>query len=276
MADLEDVEDALKAIVVGAIYPNGVGQPSVALNGATPIPCAVMTGWPTPDQLKRDHANGVQVISIFTPPQGNRNTTRLPDDWIDLTTPDPTVTVTIATVNATIGGVVQSPQNVCLNVNGRAYVYAVQDEDTLDDIAAGLAALISVDTPATSLGAVVTIPAAYLLTSAVGVEGTVARVIRQQEQLFDITVWCSSPELRKALAKFVDGAMAGRGLEHPRQFLAMPDGSVARILYRGTRKSDLGSQQGVYRRDLIYAVDYATIDTDTVAQVVAPSANYNQ
>lgn len=265
MADLEDVEDALKAIIVGAIYPTGTDDPSAILLGDTPVPCAVMRGWPMKAQLEADHAAGVQIISIFIPPQSMRNTSRHPPGWVDLTTPTPTLTITPNEVTGTltIAGFVQTPQNVAAFVNGRPYVYAVQEEDSLADIATGLAALINVDFPASHAGAVVTVTGAYRLTGRVGMEGTVQRVIRQQEQMVDVGIWCSTPELRKAVAEFVDGALAGKGLANPRNFLAMPDTSLGRLIYRGTRMFDTAQQQGVFRRDLVYTVDYAT--TETVA-----------
>lgn len=60
MADMTDVADALVTLIAAAMYPNGIGQPSVV---ETPI--KVFQGWPTPQTLDKDFAAGVVDISVF-------------------------------------------------------------------------------------------------------------------------------------------------------------------------------------------------------------------
>lgn len=279
MADLSDVERALVALINSAIYPDGFdgdglpNTPSKILLASQPVPCAVFRGWPMPTSLAEDLKAGTQNISVFTPPQSMRNTSRHPPDWVDLATPDATIAIVVAGNTFTVTGNIQTPQNIALRVNNKTYLYAIQENDDLAAIAAALAAAINADTHATVSGAVVTVTAAFSISAQVGLAGTVQRVLRQQEQMFDVGIWCGSPELRDAVAAFIDGALAGAGEANPRSFMAMPDGSVARLIYRGTRIFDVAQTQGVFRRDLVFTVDYATTETIAATPIVDGQVN---
>ncbi|MEJ0047582.1 MAG: hypothetical protein WDN04_16740 [Rhodospirillales bacterium] len=63
MADVADVEAALIAAVLAALYPNGAGAPS-----ATGSPARVFRGWPTTSLLTQDRAAGAVDISVFGVP----------------------------------------------------------------------------------------------------------------------------------------------------------------------------------------------------------------
>lgn len=278
MADLSDVENALKAIALQAAYPTGTGQPSkcLALDGVTPVPLAVSRGWPVKEQLERDLATGVQQVTIFVPPQSLRITSREPGGWFDLTNPTPTIAVAVneGAGTFTLTGYVETPQNVALFVNDKAYIYACQQEDTLANVATGLVALISQDLAASSVGAVVTVVGAYRMAGRVGLHGAVQRVLRQQEQLFHVIIWASTPELRDAVSKFIDGAYAGVGMANRRDFISLPDSSMGKLMYRGTRQTDIAEMQGLYRRELVFAVEYATTETVDATPVLSDPISF--
>lgn len=274
MTDLSGVENTLKAIIVAGVYPSGTGQPSAMLMGATPLPCAVMRGWPNKEQLKIDLEAGLVVVSIWPRP-GERNTSRYPREWEDLT---PATHTIIATVNApagtiTLSGTVSTPQNVAAFVNGAPYVYAVQSGDTLAMIAAGLAALIDDDTPASSLGAAITVPGGFDLDARVGGVGTLIRELKRQERQWMISLWCSTPERRDAAAPFIDGVMAGKGLANGRDRIMLTDGVAAQIRYAGTMPDDDAQAQGAFCRHLIFTIDYATTETTSATEVIVAATS---
>lgn len=60
------------------------------------------------------------------------------------------------------------------------------------------------------------------------------------------------PGLRDALSSALDAAFSAV------DFIDLPDGTRGRLLFRGSTVSDQGRTARVYRRDLLYAVDYAT------------------
>lgn len=267
MADVIDVQTALVALAAAALYPNGTGQPSAAGG----VPCKVYAGWPTESQLDSDLAVGTAHVTVFPRPE-ERNTTRFSQDWQPQTINSATLTLTINGQQITVGGVVppaNNPHNLSILANGKPYVYAVQTSDTLNSIAAALAALIAADLPGTSAaGAVVNLPGTGRIGAArVGVTGTAIREVRRQERHFQITVWADTPTHRDAVAQPVDQVLATT------KFLTMPDGFAARLIYRGSPVSDNMQKTRLFRRDLIYLVEYATTQAETETQITQEQLN---
>lgn len=262
MADLSDVVGVLAQQAASAVYPNGTSSPSVAA-----VDCKIVSGWPDANDLDAYLAAGKIQVSVYPLPGMDRNTTRYPKQWQQLSVNAATLTLTVSSDTVTVGGTVSSPQNAALIVNGKSYVHAVQSGDTLTTIATALAALVSVDTPATSSGAVVTIPAAYSITARVGVTGTSIKETRRQQRVFTVIVWAPSPTLRDFASKAIDAVFSD--IER----LTMPDGTSARLIYRGTVESDANLPRKLYRRDLHYEVEYATTLTQTDYTVVTTQTN---
>ncbi|MGH8259850.1 MAG: hypothetical protein ACRES6_08950 [Steroidobacteraceae bacterium] len=267
MADVMDVANALVAIAAGVVYPNGTAQPSIA--GAT---VKIFPGWPTPQQLAADMAAGTVEVSVY-PSQTERNTTRYLLGDAEQTTNTPTLTLAAAGQSVTVAGIVppaSNPHNLAVFANGKPYVYAVKVSDTLASIAAALAALIAVDVPGTAAaGAVITLPSpARLGPVRVGVTGTSAQEIARQERVFQIVVWAPNPTLRDQIAGPIDVA-----LKSPANWrVRLPDQSVARLIYKSTPYTDALQKQGIFRRDLLYTVEYGTIDVQTTTDVTAITA----
>ena len=266
MADLTDVETALVAVAVQALYPLGTGQPSSA--GA---PVRVYAGWPTSATLDPDLAAGVSHVTVF-PSAGERNTTRFPREWKTLSINTPTLFIQMAGQVVTLSGSVPAagnPHNICIMVGGKPYVYAVQTTDTLPGIAAALSGLIAAAVPGTtSAGGAVTLPSgANLQAARIGIAGTSIRELRRQERAMQIIVWASTPAIRDAAAQAVDALLATTDR------ITLTDGSSARVIYAGTRKDDQAQKAALYRRDLTYKIEYATTQTETDYQIVAEQLN---
>lgn len=260
MADITDVENALVSLIAGVLYPSGTGQPSI-----TALPTIVYAGWPQSAQLDTDMAgftNGqggrihVTVFSTAT----EKNTTRYPRTYAVQTPAATTLTLTTSGQQVTVGGTVSTPQNVGLIVNGQPYLYAVAANDTLASIASALAAQVS---GATSSGAVITLPATARLTAArVGGVGTLAAQTKQQQRTMQITVWADTPGHRSATAAAIDSALSAL------DFLTLADGSMGRLTYVASRIDDMVQKANLYRRDLLYAVEYATLATASATDVL--------
>lgn len=93
--------------------------------------------------------------------------------------------------------------------------------------------------------------------------------MRRQEQGFRITAWCSAPGIRDATCTLIDAALAGI------PFLALPDGSAGRLRYRGTATMDQSQDAALYRRDLIYTVEYPTTLTDLLPAMLFADLDLN-
>jgi hypothetical protein len=280
MADLADVENALVSLIAATVYPNGTGQPSIANVGI-----AVYRGWPQPKALEDDLAavgagtGGKVHISVFTRPE-EHNVTRYPKDWQQQSAPAPTLTLTVNGQQVTVGGTVSTPQNAVVFVNNAPFVYVVQANDTPTTIAAALAALINagsvipfggmfVPVPGpTSAGPVITMPAsARMGVARVGASGISIMEVRRQERTFQITVWANSEANRSAIAGPLDAALANT------LRFTLPDQTSARLIYKGSPVLDGVEKSNLYRRDLLYSVEYATTVTETDTQVTAEQLN---
>lgn len=259
MADLSDVVKLLADTAAGALYPNGTSQPSVVA-----VDCKVVEGWPVPADLDAFLAAGKIQVSVYPLPGMDRNTSRFPKVWQQLSVNSATLTATVSGGTLTIGGTVSTPQVVMVRYNGAYYSYEVQGTDTLDSVAAGIAALI---TGATSSGAVVTVPSAWELIGRIVTSGTAIMELRRQQRVFKITVWAPTPALRDSASQVIDLAFAQ--IERA----DLPDGSSARVVYRGTVESDKNLPRSIYRRDLDYQVEYATTITETNTTIGAIQAD---
>ncbi len=89
-----------------------------------------------------------------------------------------------------------------------------------------------------------------------GTQGVSIREIRRQTRTFQITVWASCFDRRDPVAKAIDSALAGTSR------LTLPDGSQGVMTYVNSTQDDDQQKQGIYRRDLFYAVNYAVTQTE--------------
>jgi hypothetical protein len=282
MAGLADVSNALVALIAQIAYPNGTSQPSI-----TGQAVKVYAGWPNPTVLTPDLKAGKAHVSVYPPPGLEKVLDSAVSDWRTVTAPVNTITLTAAGQTVTVGGTVSTPQNAALVVDGKGYVYAVQAGDTLNSIATALAALVVVDFPGTSSsGPVVTIPYGVTLivdfvnqvyqnnvphdaniSPRVGGAGTSLRELRRQERTFQISVWANCFDARDPLADALDAALSGTF------HLTLPDGMVATLRYKSGRQDDSGQKESIYRRDLMYAVEFSTTQTRTDTQITVTQTN---
>jgi hypothetical protein len=258
MADQADVEAALVSAVGGALYPSGTSGSSAV--GAV---CRVYRGWPVATAIDADLAQGIINVSVFTVPDSLRNTTR----WgVEVHAPAtavaPTLTVGVQDASATFGGSADPGQLAGLLIGGKAYVHRTGTGETPALVAAVLADAVRADRIALLTNATVTIPGVTGLIARTAADATVVEEMRRQRQQFRITAWCPDPDSRDAVARSVDAALAGV------TFLPLADGSGGRIRFAGSTSFDQQQDAALYRRDLIYDVEYPTTLTSTLPSML--------
>lgn len=268
MADVTDVLNTVASQIAGFVYPNGSGQASITSKAINIFP-----GWPLPDQIDNDMPQGIADVSVFPVPNVEQNTTRYRPKANVMSIAAATITLTDGSGTLTVGGKMPSPftaHNIGALVGGQAFIYAVQQTDTLTSIATGLAALIAQAFPGTvSSGPVITLPQGVQAAAArVGTTGVVTTEWERQKQLFQITVWAPDPTTRATIGAAIKTALASI------TFLTMPDGYGARIQYRRNALSDETQKVRTYRRDLFYEIEYATTVSQTIATVVATKVTF--
>lgn len=250
MADTSDVETELVDLISAVVYPNGTGQPSIV--NAT---VGIERGWPTANDLDTELGAGQAIVSVFPPPGMERNTTRWPREEQLLTPPLHTLTAGIVGNVVTLGGTVAVPQNVIVICNQVLFAYGVKASDTLGSIASILAGLIDGQFPGSSAsGDAVTIAGHPGIAQArIASSGQIYVEQSRQEKSYWITCWCPTPAMRDVLAPAIDVAL--KQLD----FITVgPEQSEARIRYVNSNVSDEGQKVQIYRRDLVYWVEYGT------------------
>jgi hypothetical protein len=246
MADQSDVEIALVALAASALYPDGTSASSV------PGPdCLIYPGWPTSAALDSDLAAGRINVTVFPMPEPGRNTTRYRQHWRGAAI-RAGLTASVAGVAVTFGGTANAGQLAGLLVDGASYVYRTQTGDTPEIVAAQLATSARADRIVNLAGAVLTVPGAGRITARVVADMPVVQELRRQEQGFRIACWCPTPATRDASASAIDLCLAGS------QFIGLADGTEGRLRYHGSLVFDQSENVLLYRRDLIYDVEYAT------------------
>lgn len=255
MADQTDVADALVGIIAAAVYPNGTSQPP-----AGGVQAKIYQGWPNPAQLKADLAAQIAHISVWPTPKATM-TTRHAIEWKQVVAPAPTLAAAVAGTAITLSGTVTVPQAVALIVDGKDYAYGVQAGDTLASIATALAALIAANQTASAAGPVITVPGSHKLVARIVANGTSAAEVARENRVFMVTIWADCFDNREPLAKVVIPALAALTR------LTLPDGTGATCDYQGSVQVDSEQKQGIFRRDISIAVDFATIQTRTDNQV---------
>lgn len=265
MADISDVQNAMVSAIAQLLYPNGIGLPSL-----TGVPTTVYGGWPQSAQLDADLAGfangkgGKVHVTVF--PNGTEsNVTRYMSDWVPLGNTPATLTLAIAGQTVTLGGTVSLPQNVALLVDGLAYTYAVQAGDTLTTIATALAVQVP---GATNAGAMITVASTSRIAAArAGGIGTAYRELRRQKKVVQVTIWADTPDHRNVTAAAIDGAFASLN------FMNLPDGSAARMIYQSSITDDGTQRANLYRRDLKYSMEFATTQIADATEIVVAQEN---
>ncbi len=262
MADFTEIADSLVALLAGIVYPGGTGEASI-IN----LPVAVYQGWPNPPDLDQDMVSATRAHISVWPTNTERVTAVYTPRPIPLEVVAPTITVAVDGDQITIGGLSTAGQNVGLLIDGAAYGYTVQAQDSTTEIATALAVAISADQAATNTGPVIAVPGARLITQKTGGTGVMVAPLERSEKVFQITIWAPSPAQRDALARVLDPQLRGTAR------IVMADGTVAVLRYRNSIQTDALAKQGAFRRDMNYAVEYLTTQIAAATEVVHTQLN---
>ncbi len=247
MADLSDVEQAFANTVTSILYPGGVTGLSIV--GSL---CRVYRGWPNPATLNADlNANAVNVTIDAVNDSGNTTTRYLPKWVSNVAIPGVSATTTASSI--TILGNPANGDLVGTVVDGIAFAYRVKPGDTPFLVASNLNALIQSTRISTVEGNTITVPGARSIVARVVCDGIASFESRRQEKDLRITCWCSSPLTRDAVAAAIDSAFTTIN------FLSLLDKTRARVVYKTTTSYDQSQNALLYRRDLVYTVEYATV-----------------
>jgi hypothetical protein len=249
MADIADIEVALVSAVSAALYPDGTTAPSV------PGPdCRIYRGWPSSAALDGDLSVGTINVTVFASGDPGRTMTRYVNQW-GTTATRSTLTATVERKSVTFAGVAAAGQIAGVSVNNQAFAYRIRAGDSCELVAANLASLIRGNSIVTLSGATLTIPGATQLLARVVADGSAQQEVRRQEQDFRVSCWCPTPASRDSTASAIDCSFSNI------LFLSLSDGTRGRLTYISTGEFDQSQNARLFRRDLIYRVEFAAIIT---------------
>lgn len=268
MADLSDVTRLLEQLATSAVYPNGTSQPSVA-----GMDVRIYEGWPIPTQLDLDVAGqemagtppvpvprpGGKVcnVSVYPMPGAtNANVFQILDDTYTIVNPNyglaaPTVsgnTITITGQPVTGEYLTVILNNVDVVSSSQITLAAV-----LNDLVTKINGLNKGYTATTDGVSTLTITGWAYLTVRQGSVGTLAKVTHRQRQGVMVSVWAPDHSSRATLAAAID-VLIKENLVN-----SLPDTSQCLLTYNRTSQSDEMQAETIYRRDLVYEAEYATL-----------------
>jgi len=252
MADQSDVEAALVNAASAALYPNGTGEASVPGTD-----CRIYRGWPNSAALDLDLAAGKINVTVFPGGEPGRTTTRYAEQWTGAAV-RPTRIVTVDGQSVTFDGTADVGQIAGILANGVSYAYRLRTGDTPQSVAANLAAMARGNSIVWLSSNTLTIAGVGDILARVVADAPVQNEVRRQEQGFRITCWCPTPATRDATAGAIDQALSTQ------RFITLPDGTSGRLAFASTTVFDQSQNARLYRRDLNYSVEYATILSSTL------------
>jgi hypothetical protein len=156
-----------------------------------------------------------------------------------------------------------------LLIDEQAFVYRAQAGDGAGLVAAALADLVRAVRSCWLQQASVTVPGAIRLQARTAGVATIVQEWGRQEQAFRISVFCPSPQVRDAVCSAVGGSLSQVA------FLALADGTAGRLRYRSSTSSDGEQVASIYRRDLVFEVEYGTTVTQQAPAMLFGDLDYN-
>ncbi len=247
MADLCDVENALVAAVACA----GGGGPVVRLGGQ---PARVYRGTPPVTGLTLDRAAGLVDVCVFPVPGATRDTTRWGVQTATLAIANG-LGAAVSGQSATFAGTALGGELAGVLADGQPFVYAAQAGDSGALVAAALADAIRAVRICWLQQATLTIPGAVTLVARTAGTASVVQEWARQEQEIRISVWAPTPAARDAVCGAISAALAQIA------FLTLADGTAGRLRYARTASFDDDQVASVYRRELVFVVEYGTTVT---------------
>jgi hypothetical protein len=249
MADLSDVENGFVGFISNILYPSGPTQPSAV--GAT---CRCYRGWPNNTTLNSDLSANIINVTVVSDNDSGRTTTRYQRRFDTVpTTPGVQAAATSHTV--TVGGTPNAGDTIGILVDGAAFSYRVQAGDTPSLVASNLGAAIQAKRAVLVSNCTVSVPGSSSVIVRCVADSLATWEDRRQEKDIRVIAWCPSPESRDEVCGIVDGAFAAS------PFLQLADSTSARLQYKGTSVLDQAQSAMLFRRDLVFTVEYATVGT---------------
>lgn len=252
------VREIAKILTSSSYQPYAVGMCD-ALNQ----PFRLMRGWPVDQQLVKDLAANPPItnITVFSQP-GQRNTTRFLRQHMHqpVRVPAPTMFASIAGNAVTFEGLASDIEVMSVAYGNSAGV-AMRLSST--DTPASIATYFAGQFPgASATGPVLTLNTYKRVSVALGMDVNVLSEVHRQCGIWRVTFWTATVGLRDQFCSLVDPNL--QGLDR----FFFDDGSCSGpVIGAGFMVDDVVEKQNLWKRDLLYELEYPT-DTAQVVPVM--------
>jgi hypothetical protein len=224
----------------------------------------LMRGWPVDQQLVKD-LNAVPTVTnvtVFSQP-GQRNTTRFLRQMMIQTVEVPTPTMIgelLSSTQVRFVGVGSAKEVISVAYGGQhGAAVRLTDQDTPQTVAAYFASALP---NATATDDTLTLTTFLPVSVAFGMDVRSLREVHRQCGIWRVTVWAVTPQLRDQFCSLIDPAL--QGLDR----FFFPDGSCSGpVVGAGFAVIDVTQKEKLWKRDLLYEVEYPT-DVTEIAPVM--------
>ncbi len=270
MADIADVLDALEKIAIAACYPNGTSSPSVSGK-----PIDIAQGWVKSGDLDTGLTAGTTFVTVYSVPS---STSKLPvplsgsSDGV-IVAPVHGMSAVVSDLSFTLSGVPTLGEYATVIVGAHAYSYPASPGDTVQIVAAALAAQIPGGAffdgivPLSSIvavsGSTVSLTSGPAITIRIGAPATMGRTIDRESQNVILGVWAPNPSDRTVVARALKVAVAQNLV------IVLPDTSEALLITQGTTQTDKNQLELAWRRDLTVQCSFDTLETYPAYEVTS-------
>jgi len=257
LADIADVLDALEQIARTACYPNGTSLPSVSGK-----PIDVAQGWVLSEDLDAGLPQGMTFVTVYAVPS---STAKLPvplsgsSDGV-VVAPVHGMSAVVSDLSFTLSGVPTLGEYATVIVGAYAYSYPAAAGDTVQIVAAALAAQIP---GAAVSGSTVSLRSGPSITVRIGAPATMGRTIDRERQNVILGVWAPNPSDRTVVAAALRVAVAQN------LTIVLPDTSEALLIAQGMNQTDKNQLELAWRRDLTVQVTFDTLETYPAYEVTS-------
>ena len=272
MADISDVTALLAQMATAAVYPNGTSAPSVTGN-----PITVFEGWPLQQSLDPAISAGQSQVSIFPKLGGAAGAVFqiLNEDYLVVPPVHGMAIVSVSDGVVTVTGSPTPGEYLTIIADRNVFSQTGPDLPTIINLIAAQAAPIYGDLtvfqssgpgpgllmpPATSFG--LQFPTVNL-KARLGAPATKGRVTHRQRPTIMISVWSPNNADRNTIAIAIDVALKQVNR------LTFPDTSQGQLFASGFSQIDELEPASVFRRDLFFTCEYATLETYQAFEVTS-------
>jgi len=179
------------------------------------------------------------------------------------------LSVTAGSSFITINGVANEGDEVGLSVFSKTFAVTLQGGESAEFVAAklfqALSSIVSCNLLHNTLQFPITCDPSIVTFGA----ATVLRELSRQRQSFDITIYTSSAVMRDVIGAAITTLLDST------PFLALSDGSMARLLYEATSADDKDTPASVFKRVLRYSAAFSTFAAQPSAAMMFGAVKYN-